>query len=187
MPNPTACLMSTHTNPRAALVIAHDLTAADLNLDERTRELWRGLREDAGIMARIAVSTLRHVMYRLQRTDNRSDPVELLAGLIVKLSALGVPEAFFRRLLGFLEEVVDACFAGKPRVAMEELDRADLVLEASENRIQGIRLISHRASPDAKDAEAAALEREIATKKVRARLLRQEARLERAGLLAIAG
>ena len=160
------------------------LTPEDLSLSNRARDIWRTLRDDAGLMARLtAEPKVKWIVYRLHREDDRSDPLEQLAKIVVQFASLGVPEAFFRRMHGFLGEIIDECFAGKSSVSRADLDRQEFALEQCENALGFERVIDGTATADELDAEAVAIEAEVAVEIVRARHLRREARQLRAGLV----
>lgn len=172
---------SAHTNRTAVVAYEQRLTPELLGVETQCRAIWRTIKDDAGLMTRITASPLKWVVYRLQRNDHRSDPLELLAQLIVGLANLGVPESFFRRITLFLTGVTDDCFAGSATASLDELDRQELLAEQHENTANLERRIDG-ATPDELEAEAAAIEAEIAVEMVRARVLRRRARQQRAGL-----
>lgn len=169
----------------ATVRTAHpELTPEDLSIAERSRSLWRLLRENAGVMARLTASPkVKWIVYRLHREDDRSDPLELLAKLIVQLASLGVPETFFRRVVLFVTEVVDDCFTGAAHQSRAELDRLAFIAEQRENAFEHARHTSGEVTPELLDAEAEAILAECAVEYVKARQLHREARQMRAGLV----
>lgn len=162
------------------------LAPEDLEVGRRARDVWRLLRGDAPLMARIAKSDFRWRIYRLHsEKDDRSDPLELLGNTLVALRALNAAESFGRRIEIFVQQLIDDLYVGTPEQTIADLDRADPSLEFREDALQNDRLIDGVASADEMDAEADALEAEAAANLNRARLLRREARRTRAGLVSV--
>lgn len=175
--------MPTHTKCPTTFAAEDSLTPEDLNLGERSRDIWRLLRNDEALMQRLTLSRYKHIVYRLHREDDRSDPLETLAGLIIGISSHGAPESICRRMQMLVASVIDECYTGAPHQPLTEHDRADFELETRENLLQRERLIDNFATPEELDAEATAIEAEMSEKLVRARRLRREARRARAGLV----
>lgn len=173
------------TAARALIVTRATLAPEDLEIGRRTRDVWRLLKQDAPLMARIARSEIKWKVYRFHsEKDDRSDPLELIGNTLVALRALKASESFGRRVELFVQQLVDDLYAGTPEQSLADLDRADASLEFREDSLQNGRLIDGVASSDEMDAEADALEAEAAANLNRARLLRREARRARAGLVA---
>jgi hypothetical protein len=172
-----------HTNPASALATVDRLTPEDLGVESETRALWRELKDDVALMARIAAGSLRWIVYRLQRTDHRSDPLELLATLMIKLAGVGASESFLRRIPLFLNRVIDECFSGRQQRSVEELDRLEFRYETEENSLSLERHIAGRDTPAALEDEADAIEREMSIEIERVRAIRRRARQIRNGLV----
>lgn len=182
MPNATSASGLRHTKVGAGFANPDRLTPRDFDLDGETRGIWRQITEHRDARVRLSKSPVGHIVYRLRRAGERSDPLEVVARLIISAANVGIPEAKVRLLSFYLDSVIDRCFAGRAHRSIEELDRDELTRETEENRQTLERWIAAGAgrtpTPAELEAEAAANEEEAAVQIERARLLRRLARAQ---------
>lgn len=168
--------------PQIAPSAAALLTPDALELDRRCRQLWRAILGDGSLRAAATAdgSPIRHVVWRLGRSDGRCDPVEGAARLIVELAARGAAEAHLRPVVLLLDEVLAACYAGGAAVrTLAEIDRAEIVADYREDVAEQERHLAAvvgALTPDLLDAQAEADEGEAALLIERSRTARREAR-----------
>lgn len=167
-----------HTKLAPAFARLGRLTVDELDLGAECRNVWLVVTENKTLRELVMRSPLRHVVYRLRRQSERSDPLELLSKLIVTLAACGYPEATIDLLLVHLNSVKVRCYVGNAHRSLDELDLEETKLEAQENELTLLRrVLGDRTSPEQLQREAEVNELEATLQFERAKELRRLARV----------
>lgn len=178
--------LAASATPRTAEPV---LTPDDLELDVRSRQVWRTVLADDRLRHECtrSDSPIRHVIWRLGRSDHRHDPVEGLARMLVELAARGAAESQLRPLITLLDGVLTDCYAGAgcPGVrTLAELDRLEIVVDHLEDvaaQERHLAAVSGSVPPELLDRQAEADEAASAVLLERSRIARREARRIRQG------
>ena len=167
-----------HTNSTAAFARGHRLTPEAMNLGDETRDVWHVVTENEGLFARLIASPIKHIIYRLRREENRSDPLEQLDRIIVTMAAVGYPESTVDLIVAHVQGVKVRCYPTGEHRPIRELDLEEAKLEAHENKLTIMRLhAGDDVTPEHLVREAEINEREGALQFERARVLRHMAKV----------
>jgi hypothetical protein len=166
-----------HTNSTAAFARQGRLSPEEMSLDQETRDVWIAVTDNRTLRERLTQTPLRHIIYRLRRESDRSDPLALLDRLIVTMAAVGFSEATVMLLITHLQGVVARCFCGKAHRELEELDLEATRLGAEDSECLIRRLHAHEhLTVEQLEREALADELEANVLRERAKELRRVAR-----------
>lgn len=165
-----------HTNSTAAFAREGRLTPELLDLGTEARQVWHAVTKEKSLRDRLMQTPLRHIIYRLRRASDRSDPLELIARILVTMAAVGYPEATVRLLITHLNDVVARCYTGNAHRTLDELDVEEMALEASENALSLERRITADLTAEQLLREAEVNEAEATLQLERAKELRRQAR-----------
>jgi hypothetical protein len=166
-----------HTKMTPAFARGGRLTPAEMNLGEEARQVWLVVTSNKLLRELLMATPLKHIIYRVRKENERSDPLELLARIIVTMAAVGYPESTVDLLILHLQGVKARCYVGNAHRSLEELDVEETQHEAHENELVLIRRIAGDAiTPEQLLREADANEREATLQLERAKELRRQAR-----------
>lgn len=160
------------------------LTPEDLLVDQDARIVWHTItgEKQGPIMKALASTPMKWVFYRVRRENDRSDPLELLARMMIWMANVGVTEARLRMIPLYLTRVIEECFAGTSHRALAEIDRDEQAAENRENEISIARLTSTSVTAEDFDAQAIADEIQATCLMERARVCKRKARQLRQNL-----
>jgi hypothetical protein len=132
------------------------------------------------------MSPVYHLVARLCRQDDRSDPIVIIDRLILWLAAMGWPEERVRLIEIHIRSRIDQAYAGSALVAPEAIDETEQRLDGAEDELQLRRLLKQTRGLNATAAEmlqeAGVREELAAVQVVHARSLRRGARRLGVGL-----
>lgn len=166
-----------HTKTMAAFARGGRLTPDEMSLGEEARQVWLAVTSNRSLRALLMRTPLKHIIYRLRRESDRSDPLELLSRIIVIMAAVGFPESTVDLLLLHLQGVKARCYTGNAHRSLKELDTEEDRYEAAENACVIHRLHAGAAVTDeqlTREAELNELEGTVQFE--RAKELRRQAR-----------
>lgn len=178
-----------HRPPEGEVAIPRlpdDLGLDEAQLAEKCRRTWHDVTDGETLIARLRATPVYHAVARCRKSDRQSDPLYLLARILLWLARRGWSEARLRRLLLVLDDVLVAAFSGAATPSIDQLDAAEAHVEGAENERFTDRRIRRleNCSPDDLRAEASLNRDEAAISLTRARVLERHARRLEAGLVA---
>lgn len=122
-----------HTKKIPAFARSGRLTPDELSLADEARQVWLVVTDNKPLRERLLATPLHHIIYRLRRESDRSDPLELLSRIIVMMAAVGFPASTVDLLLLHLQGVKARCYTGNAHRSLKELDVEEDRYEAAEN------------------------------------------------------
>jgi hypothetical protein len=166
-----------HTKMTTAFARGGRLTPAEMSLGEEARQVWLVVTSNKLLRELLMATPVKHIIYRLRKENERSDPLELLARIIVTMAAVGYPESTVDLLILHLQGVKARCYVGNAHRSLDELDVEEVKHEAQENELAIRRRIAGDAvTPEQLLAEAQVNELEATLQFERAKELRRRAR-----------
>lgn len=175
--NPTPWSPMQHTKRTVAFARAGRLTPEEMDLGTETRDVWMAVTSNRTLRERLTMTPVRHIVYRLRRENDRSDPLEQLDRLIITMAAVGFPESTVQLLIAHLNGVIARCYTGNAHRDLAELDLEETKLEAAENELMLVRRIAgEAATPDTFVREAEVNELGATLQFERAKELRRRGR-----------
>jgi len=167
------------SNPsKVAFARGHRLTPEAMDLGTEARDVWLAVTSNVALFAKLVATPLRHIIYRLRRENERSDPLEQIGRIIIAMAAVGYPESTVDLLIAHLQGVKVRCYPTGEHRSLRELDLEEAKLEATENKLALLRLHAGAdVTPEHLKREADVNEREALLQMERARALRHLAKV----------